>query len=601
MTAPVANWFARWRRALSTGAGVEGQLADRPEWRLTEHFFRAMFDFGILSTAGADSFKHMLLGAVGGFVAFGLLLTYLYTGKYAVLWGAPPELYRRAVLGDDLLLVGLPMLLVAFVTLLVSHSLFPDERDFRILGPLPVRKAVVFGAKLTALVLFSGLFIVVAHVSLLPLLLLTSFGDHAVLSRLTVWAITGVGASMLAVLAVTAIVGLFVLPLSRSRLHELTGIIRSAMLVLLVLCVPLVLRLPNLGASLASGSAWLWLVPPAWFVGLQQVLRGSNDPSFFHLAGVAVAAVGVAVLIVAITYTVLFRHFEHLMLRSVTTSPPWSETDRAGAATHATSLDSARNGLSEVEGSPAFRAVHRFTILTLRRSQLHQSVLVGLSACGIGMVMNGLIEANLAGWLGAGGPPPSSLASAAMWTPFGLMFVCGLGVRAALALPMEHRANWIFRMTEDEATRREQLRAVDQVVTTYVVGVPVAAALPILWIAIGASTAVIAAAVVALVGFVFVHAVLLDWRRIPFTCSYLPGKRFVAHSLLLGVAAYMLFTLVAVGLVRAATAATRQALVIAAVLALVAFLLRRRRLTVWSATPLMFEDEFPDQPQQLRL
>jgi hypothetical protein len=32
---------------------------------------------------------------------------------------------------------------------------------------------------------------------------------------------------------------------------------------------------------------------------------------------------------------------------------------------------------------PAFRAVQWFIILTLRRSQLHQSVLVGLSACGI--------------------------------------------------------------------------------------------------------------------------------------------------------------------------------------------------------------------------
>ena len=40
-----------------------------------------------------------------------------------------------------MLIIGLPMLLVAFVTLLVSHSLFPDERDFRILGPLPVTQA----------------------------------------------------------------------------------------------------------------------------------------------------------------------------------------------------------------------------------------------------------------------------------------------------------------------------------------------------------------------------------------------------------------------------------------------------------------------------
>jgi hypothetical protein len=557
-------------------------------WRLAKHFFSAMFDCGILSTAGADSFKHMLVAGIGGIVAFGLLLTYLYAGKYAALHRAAPEVYRRAVLGDDLLLVGLPMLVVAFVTLLVSRSLFPDERDFRILGPLPVRKTVVFSAKLTALVLFSGLFIAVVHVSLLPLMLLTSInpvGDHPVLLRLTVWAITGVGGSMFVVLAVTAIVGLSVLTLSSSRMHELIGLITSAMLVMLVICVPLVLRLPNLGVSLASGSVWLQLVPPAWFVGLQQTLRGSDDPWFIRLAGLAVAGLGAAAVIVAVTYTVLFRHFERFMLRSTAMSPPWSELDRTRPSTHMT---------------PGFRAVYRFTVLTLLRSQLHQSVLVGLTACGIGMAMNRLIEANLAGWLGSGAPPPPSLADAAMGTPFGFMLVCGLAVRAALVLPLEHRANWIFRMTEDEATCREQLRAVEVVVAIYVVGLPAVAAIPLLWIAIG-PRALIGAAVVALVGLAFVHAVLLDWRRIPFTCSYLPGKRFVVNSVVLGSMAFVFFPLTGVGLVHAATANTRQALVIAAVLSVVAYVLRRRRLAVWTMTPLMFEDEFPNEPLQLRL
>jgi hypothetical protein len=192
------------------------------------------------------------------------------------------------------------------------------------------------------------------------------------------------------------------------------------------------------------------------------------------------------------------------------------------------------------------------------------------------------------------------LISAAIWTPFALMFVCGLGVRAALALPMEHRANWIFRLTEDKTTRCEQMRAVDRVVAAYVVGVPVLAAAPILWAAIG-STALIGAAIVALIGLVFVHVVLLDWRRIPFTCSYLPGKRLIAHTLVFGFAAFVVFTTSGVLLIRAATVNARQAVVIAAALSLVAWLLRRRRLAVWRETPLMFEDEMPDQPLQLGL
>jgi hypothetical protein len=187
-----------------------------------------------------------------------------------------------------------------------------------------------------------------------------------------------------------------------------------------------------------------------------------------------------------------------------------------------------------------------------------------------------------------------------MWIPFGLMLVCGLAVRATLVLPLEHRANWIFRLTEDEASRREQLRAVEVVGATYIVGLPVVAAVPLWWIAIG-PRALIATAIVALVGFVFVHAVLLGWRRIPFTCSYLPGKRFVVKSVVLASMAFAFFPVTGVGLVRAATVNARQALVIAAVLFVVAYVLRRRRLAVWKVTPLIFEDEFPNEPLQLRL
>ena len=57
-------------------------FTERGEWRLTEHFFRAMFDFGFLSELASDSFKRVLFGSVGGFVEFGLLLTRMYMGKY---------------------------------------------------------------------------------------------------------------------------------------------------------------------------------------------------------------------------------------------------------------------------------------------------------------------------------------------------------------------------------------------------------------------------------------------------------------------------------------------------------------------------------------
>ena len=557
--------FVEWRR----------RFTERAEWRLTEHFFRAMFDFGFLSELGADSFKRALVASVGGFVAFGFLLTRTYMVKYAVLWSTgTPERYQRALLGDDMMIIGLPMLLVAFVTLLVSHSLFPDERDFRILGPLPVLRLVVFRAKLGALLMFTGLFTTAAHVSLVPLMLLTSlnpWGEGSVILRLAAWAIASLTASAFAILTIAAVVGILVLALSRSRLQSLSTIMRSVVLGLLVVCLPLVSHLPSLGAPLSRGDAWMVLVPPAWFLGFERVMQGSPDPGLARLALIGIVAAVVVAAIVAATYIVLFRHFERLMIRPAPTSPPWWRRDRLA---------------SRSRTAPPFRGVFGFTIATLGRSQLHQGVLVGLSACGVGLATIILTSARLT--------------TSASIVPFLLMFACGVGVRAALALPIEHRANWIFQVTEDHATRREQMRAVDRVVMTYVIGVPLVAAAPLLWMALG-PRAWLAAIVAASIGLAFVHVVLLDWRRIPFTCSYLPGKRFIGHSALIGVAACLLFTVISSGLVRTALSSANQGLVIAGALIVIGLWLRERRLATWTKTPLMFEDEFPDQMLQLQL
>jgi hypothetical protein len=551
------------------------------EWRLTRHFFRAMFDFGILTEAGADSFRHLLLGAIGGMVAFGFLVTRILVGRYAMLASASsPEPYRRALLGDDMLMIGLSMLLVAFVTLLVSHSLFPDERDFRILGPLPVSRSTIFATKLAGLLLFTGLVIAVAHLSLLPWVLLSSANhwlDHSMLVRLIAWAIASVTASLFAVLAIAALVGVLMLAASRVRLDAINALMKSGVFAALVLCIPLVYQVAAATSLLLTGSWWLAFVPPAWFVGLQRMLVGRATPVLFGLAGMALGSLFTVAMITAGVYLLLFKHFERLVLRPVGSDPVSGR------------LKPLSRTVVGSDPSPAFRAIAGFTLATLSRSQLHQSVLVGLSVFGLGIAFNSILGASA-----------RSLARAPYWTPFALMFASGLAMRASLVLPLQHRANWIFRVTEDPATRVDQFRAVDGIVTAWIAGVPGLWTLFVWWMSTG-SPSPIAAIVVALIGLISAHAVLSDWRRIPFTCSYLPGKRFVFYSLTIGILAWAAFALIGAGFVQSARSSPGQAAVVVTVLSVVAWLLRRRRLHTWRRAPLMFEDEFPDQPLQLEL
>lgn len=578
------------------------RISRSAEWRLTAHFFDAMFDFGILTPQGADSFTHFLVGGIGSLIAVGLWQIRAYGIKYAVLSRTTPELYRAAVIGDDLFFIGLPMLLVALVALLVSQSLFPDERDFRILGPLPVRRGVVVGAKFGSMLAFTGLFAAVIHVAIAPLMLLTSTGrfrEHAVLLRLAAWLFSSVAASLFALLVIAAIVGVLMLLTSQTRMHALMALSRSLMLAVLVLFVPFVFRLAGMGPSMHRRVPWLTLLPPAWFVGLERVMLGSSDPWLARLASIAVAAFLISAAIVATVYIVLFKHFERLLLRPASASAGWLSRPRA-AASNVASGSGTRRRLA-LRSTPGFRAVHRFTTTTFVRSQLHQGVLLGLSACGLAMVLKRLAGSHLIDRIAADGPASSPLIDIAIGVPFFFMFVCGISIRAALALPMTHRANWIFRLTESAAGRREQMRAVNHWVTSYVVGFPVAASVPVLWLALGTAGAITAAVIIALVGLVFVHGVLLDWRRIPFTCSYLPGKRLAAYTVVLGFAAFALFTSGSASLVRLAIGRPVYAVAILVILLPVAMMLRRRRLVTWREIPLMFDDELPDQPLQLGL
>jgi hypothetical protein len=470
-------------------------------------------------------------------------------------------------------MVGMPMLVGAFMTLLVSSSLFPNERDFRILGPLPIERGVVFGAKLIALGVFVSGFITVTLLSLVPLFLLTSrnpWGEHVVPVRLAAWIVSSACASAFAVLAIAVMTGLLGLLRPSAQLQSLTTASRSLVLSGLVFCVPLVVRLSNRGPAMAAEADWLLLVPPAWFVGLERVLMGVSTPWFETFATIAVGALGGAAVAVAGLYGLLFRHVERLVLRPRVVPRAGSTPTRQWVSGRA----------------PGYLAARLFIGTTLMRGPLQQGVVVGLAMCGVGVAVIGL---GGEGWR-----------DGVLWAPFAVMLACGLGIRASLALPIEHRANWIFRITESGVLRVEQLRAVEDMTAACLVLPPAMGALPLLWATVG-TQAFLGSAVIAVVGLVFLHIVLLDWRRIPFTCSYLPGKRFAAQSLFVGLGGSVVFVVASEQLLAAALADIAAAVVILGAGLVVSYALHRRRLKEWVRLPLIFEDEFPDTPMALDL
>ena len=167
--------------------------------------------------------------------------------------------------------------------------------------------------------------------------------------------------------AVIAVNGLLLLIAPRDRLLSVSAALRSAMLAALVRRLSGVGRLPAPAGRFATGSEWLSFVPPAWFVGLEQVLLGTSKlhSSSSSLIGGLVLAITMLLAIGA--YTMLYRHFDRVMQRPV-----------AGLERRLSVTPGAFRRLRQRATSPT--AVQQFTEITLGRSVLHQGIVVSLSA-----------------------------------------------------------------------------------------------------------------------------------------------------------------------------------------------------------------------------
>jgi hypothetical protein len=560
-------------------------MRDRPGVVLMRHFFGSLFDFGFLSEDGAESLKRALLGGLAVAIALGFLLTRMFMKKYGLLSGAPVEVYTRELVADHAFLIAVPMWIVAVAVGLVGGSLFPDRTDFRVLMAEPLSRRTIFASKLASLLLFAGLFIAGAHVALLPLTaftLVAAIKTGTFVATAMSYAFSSVGGSLFAALAIVAVHGALALLAPPGRVLAFSGAVRSIVIGALVVSLPLIGRLPGAANAFASNAWWLPWVPPAWFVGLERWLTG--DPTYAGLAAQAAIAIAIVAALSVASYLVLYRQFDRVLLQATSSQRP---------ATWALSLN------RWIGRKPVQYAIRRFVAITVQRSVLHQGLIVGLLAAAGGFVLNSLLSAT--GW----SEPPklhgrSPFLLTILWAPVTMMFLAIPAIRVALSVPLDLKSNWIFRVTEDTSGRAEVAAANIRIVVLHGVALPLALLGPAQWWVLGSLAAGIIA-LEALIGWLVVEWVMADWRRIPFTCSYIPGKGFVPHLFVKAVASYLVFTTAATLMLRVALALPTAGLIIALIAGGVAGALSWHRSRNAAQTPLLFDDEVPTDINPLRL
>jgi hypothetical protein len=182
-------------------------------------------------------------------------------------------------------------------------------------------------------------------------------------------------------------------------------------------------------------------------------------------------------------------------------------------------------------GNSPETAIVQFAIRTLFRSRQHRVVLSFYLGIALGLAIF-LAKVPDLGWHGSGADVWYQVNAPILAAS--ILIMCGtvLGTRIVFSMPLELQANWIFRLAP--LLRLPECLAASRRALYGLAVIPVLAAIAALLFWIWPWRAAMAHLVLlGFVGIMISELSLRHFRKIPFTCSYLPGKSYF-HMATLG-------------------------------------------------------------------
>ncbi|MDR3702825.1 MAG: serine hydrolase [Candidatus Sulfopaludibacter sp.] len=249
---------------------------------------------------------------------------------------------------------------------------------------------------------------------------------------------------------------------------------------------------------------WISWIPSYWFVGLYQQLSGSLHPALAPFARRAWIGLAVAVCAAGVAYAASYFR----TLRKIVEEPDIAPGFRSGWLPRC--------------GGSFETAIVQFSIRSLFRGRQHRMIFAFY--LGVGLAFTILFLNAPSGEPAAGiADPWRQTAVPLLASTILLMGFWVVGARVVFSLPLDLSANWIFRTMPFGAgvqCLRGRRRAL------YALSVAPAWALSavcLFWLWPWRPAAA-HLAILALLGIVLAEFSFDGIQRIPFTCSYLPGK-----------------------------------------------------------------------------
>jgi len=436
--------------------------------------------------------------------------------------------------GMEHFLISTTMLVVGMFAVLSWDSTFLNRRDVLVLGPLPIATRTLFLAKVAALATALGLAVTALHgLAGLAWPALVLFPDNSgvagIVRTLAAYWFTMSSAGAFIFCTVLAVQGVAA-QMPRRYFLRLSAFLQIAAFCLFVSGYFLEPSLSTPAALAAAQNqrtlAWL---PSYWFLGMFQELNGSMPPSPAWLArrawvGLAVAGLGAGVAFVLSYFRTLRKIVE--------------EPDILPAVRRASWLPRFGDSLDT--------AITRFSIRTLLRSRQHRVILAFYLGLGFAVAVLFLKDPEARRRL-------VTVSAPARWQLFSFPLMVtsivmtafwAVGTRLVFAMPLELRANWVFRIVplRDAAECLSASRRALYALTV----VPICAISAAVFFSVWPwQPAAVHVAVLGLLSAILAELGLHNFLKLPFTCSYLPGKTNIHMMTLFG--SLLIFLLILAG------------------------------------------------------
>jgi hypothetical protein len=301
-----------------------------------------------------------------------------------------------------------------------------------------------------------------------------------------------------------------------------------------------------------------WL-PSHWFLALYQQLNGSLHPALKPLAARAWIALGVVFCCTPLVYALSYRRLLRVIVEQPDVAPAPPRWHRAFV-----------DRLFVSSNRPQ-QAVTRFSVSTLLRSRQHRLILSFY--LGIGLAFTSLILKGSGLWTNGTGHSVRAECMLLWGASSMVMALAIIGTRVAFGMPFDLRANWIFRAVGLES-KLDNIAAARRAM--YLIAVaPVWFATALACLTLWPSRQTVGhLSALALLAIMITDICLLRFRKIPFTCSWLPGKSQINMAFLAAIAS-LIGARYAFEFERRVLQDTGSSLLMLAVLALASICLRR--------------------------